>query len=156
MPTSEIRAEWAAQRIKGLSFFSAAKSAFFGNRGDKIKSLISEFNYPRFGPGQMWEQMTEDIEALGGKVLLNTKVTKLEFEGDRCVRVHAGDQVYEPSAVISSLRCATRSGWPSRTRSPRCSPRPRGCATATSSRWRWCSTATTCSRTTGSTSTSRA
>ena len=62
VPTSEIRADWAAQRIKGLSFFSAAKSAFFGNRGNKIKSLISEFNYPRYGPGQMWEQMTEDIE----------------------------------------------------------------------------------------------
>src|SRR5689334_24129108 len=40
-PTSEIRAEWAAQRIKGLSFFSAAKAAFFGNRGNKVKSLIS-------------------------------------------------------------------------------------------------------------------
>src|SRR5436305_4640199 len=56
--TDEIRAEWAAQRIKGLSFFSAAKAAFFGNRDNKIKSLISEFNYPRYGPGQMWEQMT--------------------------------------------------------------------------------------------------
>ena len=44
VPCSELRAEWAAQRIKGLSFFSAAKSAFFGNRGNKIKSLISEFN----------------------------------------------------------------------------------------------------------------
>ena len=51
VPTSEIRAEWAAQRIKGLSFFSAAKAAFFGNKGNKVKSLISEFNYPRFGPG---------------------------------------------------------------------------------------------------------
>ena len=49
---TEIRAEWAAQRIKGLSFFSAAKAAFFGNEGDKIKSLISEFNYPRFGPAR--------------------------------------------------------------------------------------------------------
>ena len=49
--TSEIRAEWAAQRIKGLSFFAAAKAAFFGNKGNKIKSLISEFNYPRYGPG---------------------------------------------------------------------------------------------------------
>ena len=58
VPTSEIRAEWAAQRIKGLSFFSAAKAAFFGNKGNKVKSLISEFNYPRFGPGQMWEAMT--------------------------------------------------------------------------------------------------
>ena len=103
VPTSEIRAEWAAQRIKGLSFFTAAKSAFFGNRGNKIKSLISEFNYPRFGPGQMWETMTEDIRELGGEVLLNHKVTKLEFDGDRCVRVHAEGQVWEPSAVISTL-----------------------------------------------------
>src|SRR3954468_4963630 len=55
VPCTELRAEWAAQRIKGLSFFSAAKAAFFGNRGNKIKSLISEFHYPRFGPGQMWE-----------------------------------------------------------------------------------------------------
>src|ERR671938_1575962 len=47
--TAEIRSEWAAQRIKGLSFFSAAKSAFFGNKGNEIKSLISEFKYPRFG-----------------------------------------------------------------------------------------------------------
>jgi protoporphyrinogen oxidase len=103
VPTSEIRAEWAAQRIKGLSFFSAAKSAFFGNRDNKIKSLISKFNYPRYGPGQMWETMTDDIERLGGRVLLNRKVTRLDFEGDRCTRVHAGDEVFEPSAVISSL-----------------------------------------------------
>jgi protoporphyrinogen oxidase len=104
VPTSEIRADWAAQRIKGLSFFSAAKSAFFGNKGDKIKSLISEFNYPRYGPGQMWETMTDDIRRLGGQVLLEHKVTKLDFEGERCVRVHVGDdKVFEPSAVISSL-----------------------------------------------------
>src|SRR5215207_4722821 len=99
VPTSEIRADWAAQRIKGLSFFSAAKSAFFGNKGDRIKSLISEFNYPRYGPGQMWETMTDDIHRLGGQVLLEHRVTKLDFEGERCVRVHVGDIVFEPSAV---------------------------------------------------------
>jgi protoporphyrinogen oxidase len=103
VPTSEIRADWAAQRIKNLSFFRAAWSAFFGNKDDKVTSLISKFNYPRFGPGQMWEQMTEDIRALGGEVLLEHRVTKLEFDGDRCVRVHAGEKVFEPSAVISSL-----------------------------------------------------
>ena len=103
MPTSEIRADWAAQRIKNLSFFRAAWSAFFGNRDNKVTSLISKFNYPRYGPGQMWETMTDDIQELGGQVLLEHKVTKLDFEGDRCVRVHAGDQVFEPSAVISSL-----------------------------------------------------
>jgi protoporphyrinogen oxidase len=103
VPTSEIRADWAAQRIKNLSFFRAAYSAFFGNKGNKVTSLIDKFNYPRYGPGQMWETMTDDIEKLGGHVLLETPATKLEFEGDRCVRVHTPDQVFEPSAVISSL-----------------------------------------------------
>ena len=81
VPTSEIRADWAAQRIKNLSFFRAAWSAFFGNRDNKVTSLISKFNYPRFGPGQMWEQMTEDIRELGGQVLLDTKVDQARVRG---------------------------------------------------------------------------
>jgi protoporphyrinogen oxidase len=104
VPASEIRAEWAAQRIKGLSFFSAAKAAFFGNRGNKIKSLISEFNYPRYGPGQMWDAMTDEIRAQGGEVILSAPVTRLELAGSRVVEVEAGDATYTlPEAVISSL-----------------------------------------------------
>jgi protoporphyrinogen oxidase len=112
VPASEIRAEWAAQRIKGLSFFSAAKSAFFGNRGNKIKSLISEFNYPRFGPGQMWEQMTEDIRAHGGEVRLNAPVTRLRHDPDsgRVVELIAGGETMTPSYVISSLPLRTTVG----------------------------------------------
>ncbi len=104
VPANEIRAEWAAQRIKGLSFFSAAKAAFFGNKGDKIKSLISEFNYPRFGPGQMWEEMANDIKAHGGEIRLNAPVTKLVTNSEGIVtEVVAGDQTLTPSYVISSL-----------------------------------------------------
>ena len=104
VPATEIRAEWAAQRIKGLSFFSAAKAAFFGNRGDKIKSLISQFQYPRYGPGQMWETMTERIEALGGEVRLRAPATRLEIASDgEVIAVHTPDEVIEPKAVISSL-----------------------------------------------------
>jgi protoporphyrinogen oxidase len=104
VPASEIRAEWAAQRIKGLSFFSAARAAFFGNRGNKIKSLISEFNYPRYGPGQMWDAMTDAIRTQGGEVLLSAPVTRLELAGSRVVEVEAGDATYTlPEAVISSL-----------------------------------------------------
>ena len=104
VPASEIRAEWAAQRIKGLSFFSAAKAAFFGNRGNKIKSLISEFNYPRFGPGQMWDAMTAAIETEGGTVRLNAPVERLELAGGRVVEVEAGGEIYTlPGGVISSL-----------------------------------------------------
>jgi protoporphyrinogen oxidase len=103
VPTSEIRAEWAAQRIKGLSFFSAAKAAFFGNKGNEIKTLIGEFNYPRYGPGQMWETMTDDITKLGGQVLLNTKVDKVVFEGGRATKVIAGGKEYESNYIVSSL-----------------------------------------------------
>jgi len=77
VPASEIRSEWAAQRIKGLSFFSAAKAAFFGNRGNKIKSLISEFNYPRYGPGQMWESMAALLRDRGFPILLRRTVTRI-------------------------------------------------------------------------------
>ncbi len=106
---TEIRAEWAAQRIKGLSFFSAAKAAFLGNRGN-IKSLISEFNYPRFGPGQMWEQMADDIKAQGGEIRLNAPVTKLVISDGRVSEVIAGGETLRPSHVISSLPLRTAVG----------------------------------------------
>jgi protoporphyrinogen oxidase len=103
VPASEIRAEWAAQRIKGLSFFSAAKAAFFGNRGNKIKSLINEFNYPRYGPGQMWDAMASAIRAQGGHVLLDSPVERIEVEDGLVTGVLAAGVEYGPSAVISSL-----------------------------------------------------
>src|ERR687884_635140 len=103
VPADEIRAEWAAQRIKGLSFFSAAKAAFFGNKGDKVKSLITEFHYPRFGPGQMWETMADEIIAHGGEVRLNAPVTGLEIRNGRVTAIEAGGERIEPSEVISSL-----------------------------------------------------
>jgi len=108
VPTTEIRAEWAAQRIKGLSFFSAARAAFFGNKGNKVRSLISEFHYPRFGPGQMWDAMSDAIEENGGEVRTCAPVERLEIAGDRVVEVEAGGVSYTfPDAVISSLPLRT-------------------------------------------------
>src|SRR4051812_30359154 len=103
VPTTELRSEWAAQRIKGLSFTSAAKAAFFGNKDNKIKSLINEFHYPRFGPGQMWETMADEIIAHGGEVRLNCPVTKLEVRDGEVEAIEAGGERIEPSHVISSL-----------------------------------------------------
>src|SRR5205085_7425045 len=103
VPTTELRSEWAAQRIKGLSFTSAAKAAFFGNKGNKIKSLINEFHYPRFGPGQMWETMADEIIANGGEVRMNCLVTSLEVRDGKVVAINAGGERIEPSQVISSL-----------------------------------------------------
>jgi protoporphyrinogen oxidase len=110
VPTSEIRAEWAAQRIKGLSFASAARAAFFGNEGNRVKSLIQEFHYPRYGPGQMWETMTDQIRALGGEVLVETPAERLVVEAGRVRAVVAGGESYDPGHVISSLPLRTTVG----------------------------------------------
>lgn len=86
IPCTEIRAEWAAQRIRGLSFTSALKSAIFQN-SNGIKSLIEEFDYPRLGPGMMWEAFRKEIEANGGKVLLNSPVVQVNRQGMRITDV---------------------------------------------------------------------
>ncbi|HEV8152730.1 MAG TPA: FAD-dependent oxidoreductase, partial [Solirubrobacteraceae bacterium] len=103
VPTTEIRAEWAAQRIKGLSFWSAARDAFFGDGDQKVKSLIKEFNYPRYGPGQMWEEMTDRIRSLGGEVLLESPVEALHLEDGRVAEVVVDGETLEAENVISSL-----------------------------------------------------
>jgi protoporphyrinogen oxidase len=103
VPTSEIRAEWAAQRIRGLSFGSAVRAAVLGNRGNRIKSLIEEFRYPRLGPGQMWEAFADEIEVSGGEVRLEAPVEALELEGGCVTAVTAGGDTLPARAVISSL-----------------------------------------------------
>jgi protoporphyrinogen oxidase len=107
VPTTEIRSEWAAQRINGLTFAAAVKSAFFGNRGNKVKSLIKEFHYPRFGPGQMWETMTTAIEAHGGVVQVESPVERIEIGDEGITAIETHSERFETSAVISSLplRC---------------------------------------------------
>ena len=108
IPCTEIRAEWAAQRIKGLSLARAILSAASLNkRSTDIKTLINEFRYPRLGPGQMWEMTAEAIEKNGGRVLMEHRVTGVEVEGDRAIAVVAtgpdGDMRMEADHVISSL-----------------------------------------------------
>ena len=79
MSCDEISADWAAQRIKGLSLGSAIKHALFSkkpkDRKQVVKTLIDTFRYPRLGPGMMWEACTEKIRTLGGAVMLGRKVT---------------------------------------------------------------------------------
>src|SRR5204863_4887967 len=72
MPCSEITAEWAAQRIKGLSLFTAIRDALVQrqdhDRPGVIHSLINSFHYPRKGPGMMWEAVLELVRTEGGCV----------------------------------------------------------------------------------------
>jgi protoporphyrinogen oxidase len=76
IPCSEIRAEWAAQRIQGLSLPVAVWNALFGPRQGKevVKTLIEQFQYPRLGPGQMWERAMAYVQTHGGAVCLESDV----------------------------------------------------------------------------------
>jgi protoporphyrinogen oxidase len=103
VPTSEIRAEWAAQRIRGLSFAGAVRASLLGNRGNRIKSLIEEFRYPRLGPGQMWEAFADRIEEGGGEIRLSSPVEAIAVEDGRVASVTADGETIEAHAVISSL-----------------------------------------------------
>ena len=82
MPCSKIGAEWAAQRIRGLSLWTAAVHAL-GKRPATVKSLIDEFHYPRLGPGQMYETMAEKAALLGARVLLAHRVVGVEHRHGR-------------------------------------------------------------------------
>ncbi len=86
MNCKDISADWAAQRIKGLSLGSAIKNALFpqrsnGDRSNVIKTLINSFRYPRRGPGMMWEACATKTQAMGGKVEMGCKVVGLDYEG---------------------------------------------------------------------------
>ncbi|MGL5510253.1 MAG: NAD(P)/FAD-dependent oxidoreductase, partial [Microcoleaceae cyanobacterium] len=75
IPCDKIQAEWAAQRIQGLSLKKAVINALFGS--NDTKTLIKKFDYPRLGPGMMWERCQDMLNEKGNPVLLNTKVTKI-------------------------------------------------------------------------------
>jgi protoporphyrinogen oxidase len=109
LPCSEIRAEWAAQRIKGLSLPVAVWNALFGPRQGKevIKTLIEQFQYPRLGPGMMWQRAAEFVEAHGGRVELQTEAVRVCHADGRVARVVARqegeEQGFSGTDVISTM-----------------------------------------------------
>ncbi len=85
MSCREISADWAAQRIKGLSLGSAIKNALLPQRQPRdkskvIKTLINSFRYPRKGPGMMWEVCAAKMQALGGELAMGCQVTGCEYD----------------------------------------------------------------------------
>jgi protoporphyrinogen oxidase len=103
---SELRAEWAAQRIKNLSLRSILVSFLVPPR-QTITSLIEEFHYPRRGPGMMWRAAARDVEARGGVVRLDSDVTRIVREGTRIVRLEVrrggGLETIEGTDFITSM-----------------------------------------------------
>jgi protoporphyrinogen oxidase len=77
VPCTEIRAEWAAQRIQGLSLTTALLDALYQPKKTQVKTLVRSFHYPRRGPGQMWESMTELLRRRGYPIFLERPVTRI-------------------------------------------------------------------------------
>ena len=114
VPCTEIQADWGAQRIKNLSIGRAVVEALTPkkvkqrrSKGKQVTSLIEEFNYPKYGPGMMWERCTELVTDRGTKVVMDSTVTKIEHADGRARAVTATtDGVtnrYECTHVISSM-----------------------------------------------------
>ena len=103
-PCDQISAEWGAQRIKGLSLTTAvkhflkktfaSKKRLSSGGGDLAQkgtdtSLIERFMYPKFGPGQLWEHVADQVSAKGGEICMNWKVDTIHCEGDRVLSIDA-------------------------------------------------------------------
>ncbi len=108
LPCTEIRAEWAAQRIQGLSLARAILNATALNkRSTDIKTLIHEFDYPRLGPGQMWEMCRDRILSRGHRVLMGHRARAVRLENGKVASVvldsPEGERVLPADHVISSM-----------------------------------------------------
>jgi len=103
MPCSEISADWASQRIKQLDLVVALKNALLGSvatkSGEVVTTLIEEFEYPRLGPGQMWERCTELLADRGTKTLMKTRVTEIHHADGRVQSVTAQAEGRPPYTI---------------------------------------------------------
>jgi protoporphyrinogen oxidase len=106
VPGSEIEAEWAAQRIRNLSFWTALTSALRVRR-THVTSLIEEFHYPRLGPGQMWEAFGERVERAGIPVRLAHRCTSVRHADGQVqsvlVSAPDGEVELDVTGVLSSI-----------------------------------------------------
>jgi protoporphyrinogen oxidase len=107
VPCTEIRAEWAAQRIKGLSLTTAVRNALLRPKDSNIKTLIDKFHYPERGPGQMWETLTQRLEQNGYRVLMERSVQRICHREGRVTHVLTrgpqGEEMFLGTDFISSM-----------------------------------------------------
>ena len=126
----DISADWGAQRVKGLSIAAVLKDMFGkllpGHKNRQVEtSLIEQFVYPKYGPGQLWEKAAAEVEALGGKLIRNCRVTGLRLENGRLSGVDclkdgepwqlSGDVVFS-SMPLKDLVAGLGDGVPERIR----------------------------------------
>lgn len=107
----DISADWGSQRVKGLSIVAVLKDIFgkllFLKPKQVETSLIEEFSYPKFGPGQLWETAAAQFESMGGKIIKNAKAAKFKTKKNKFEEVLyiKNDKEYSLPAdiVISSM-----------------------------------------------------
>lgn len=116
IPCTAISADWAAQRIHGLNFLTAVRNSL--RNSGRIKSLIKTFDYPRLGPGMLWEAAARKIVEMGGQVVLESRVTQVHHTDGKVTGLevkHGGStDSFSVGQVISSmpLSALTRSVFP--------------------------------------------
>lgn len=104
----EISADWGAQRVKGLSILAIIKdmvSKALPGKMDKKKvetSLIEQFVYPKFGPGQLWEQVASEVERMGGKIMKKARVDRICQKDGRITSVVYTDLNREESREMEA------------------------------------------------------
>ena len=98
IPCTEIRADWAAQRIHGLTFVTAVLNAI--RNSGTVKTLIKTFDYPRLGPGMLWESAARKITVAGGRVVTEARVVGLDHADGRVTSV-----VVEHDGGRHEIRC---------------------------------------------------
>lgn len=100
VPCNIIKPEWGAQRIKGLSITKAVihalKQIFSRDKSLEQKntetSLIEQFMYPKFGPGQVWETVAGMVEEKGGKIYKHNTVTGIKHSGNKITEISTKDE----------------------------------------------------------------
>jgi protoporphyrinogen oxidase len=106
IPGSEIKAEWAAQRIQDFNLW-AALLGILGLRRGHAPTLIEEFHYPRRGPGQMWEELARNVSDRGVPVHLNSRCESISHGAGRAeaitVSEESGEHELAVDGVISSI-----------------------------------------------------
>ena len=107
----DISADWGSQRVKGLSIAAVLKDILQKVLPVKNKevetSLIEEFSYPKFGPGQLWEIVADEIQSRGGTIIKNAKVVKMATNGNQIASVsyleNGEEKTLEGDIFVSSM-----------------------------------------------------
>jgi len=105
MKPTEISADWAAERIRGLSLTTAIKEALFPKKekSEELATIIDRFYYPRYGIGEISERFADFVAEKNGRVILDSPVQEIRWEDKRIVSVKAGNEEFPVDHIIGSI-----------------------------------------------------